>query len=123
MRLMRIALDNLLQNAWKFTSHHPNAWIEFGTKHDRDQCIYYIRDDGAGFNMAFADKLFGVFQRLHNTDEFTGTGIGLAIVQRVIHRHGGRIWAESAIEQGATIFFTIPENTILPKIAGSNDEP
>lgn len=106
--LMRVALTNLLQNAWKFTSHHPMAQIEFGVMHEADQPTYFIRDDGAGFDMAYSKKLFGVFQRLHDTHEFSGTGIGLATVQRVIHRHGGKVWAEGAIEQGATFYFTIP---------------
>jgi PAS domain S-box-containing protein len=107
--LMRVVITNLFANAWKFTSHHPSARIEFGIIKQTKQHIYFVRDDGAGFDMAYASKLFGVFQRLHNTDEFPGTGIGLATIQRVIHRHGGRVWAEGMVEQGATIFFTIPE--------------
>lgn len=106
--LMRVVLTNLLQNAWKFTSHHPTARIEFGLIAQAEQPTYFVRDDGAGFDMAFSKMLFGVFQRLHNTNEFPGTGIGLATVQRSIHRHGGRIWAEGAVEQGATFYFTIP---------------
>ncbi len=108
VNLMRVVINNLLQNAWKFTSHHPTAQIEFGVIQDEEQRTYFIRDDGAGFNMAYTNMLFGVFQRLHNTHEFPGTGIGLATVQRVIHRHGGRVWAEGAVEQGATLYFTIP---------------
>jgi len=106
--LMRVSLTNLIQNAWKFTSHHPTARIEFGVIDQAHQPIYFLRDDGAGFDMAYSKMLFGVFQRLHNTHEFPGTGIGLATVQRAIHRHGGQIWAEGAIEQGATFYFTIP---------------
>lgn len=109
--LMRIVLSNLLQNAWKFTSHHNTARIEFGViqqPEQPEQPVYFVRDDGAGFDMAYASMLFGVFQRLHNMDEFPGTGIGLATVQRVIHRHGGQVWAEAAIEQGATFYFTLP---------------
>jgi len=106
--LMRVVLTNLLQNAWKFTSHHPTARIEFGCLSLDRQPTYFVRDDGAGFDMAYANKLFGVFQRLHNMDEFPGTGIGLATVQRAIHRHGGNVWAEAAVEQGATIYFTLP---------------
>jgi PAS domain S-box-containing protein len=106
--LMRVVLTNLLQNAWKFTSHHATALIEFGVTQLEGELAYFVRDDGAGFDMAYANMLFGVFQRLHNTHEFPGTGIGLATVQRAIHRHGGRVWAEAAVEQGATIYFTVP---------------
>ncbi|MBF2026985.1 MAG: PAS domain-containing protein [Oscillatoriales cyanobacterium C42_A2020_001] len=108
--LMGVVISNLLANAWKFTSHHSSARIEFGIIKQDQQTTYFIRDDGAGFDMAYAAKLFGVFQRLHNTDEFPGTGIGLASVQRIIHRHGGEIWAKGSVEQGATIYFTIPEH-------------
>ena len=108
VRLLRVALENLLGNAWKYTSKHPQGRIEFGLRQEGGQVIYFVRDDGAGFDPAFGDKLFGAFQRLHSTAEFEGTGIGLATVQRIIHRHGGRIWAESAVEQGATFSFTLP---------------
>lgn len=107
--LLRIALSNLLQNAWKFTSHHPTARLQFGTIPAQGHVIYFVRDDGAGFDMAFSSQLFGVFQRLHNTPEFPGMGIGLATVQRIIHRHGGLVWAEGAVEQGATLYFTLPD--------------
>ncbi|PZO43610.1 MAG: hypothetical protein DCF17_05655 [Shackletoniella antarctica] len=106
--LMQVALTNLVENAWKFTAHHTAATLEFGVMLKGSEPVYYLRDDGAGFDMAYANQLFGVFQRLHNTDEFTGTGIGLATVQRAIHRHGGRVWAEAAVEQGATFYFTLP---------------
>lgn len=106
--LMRVVLSNLLQNAWKFTSHHSTARIEFGIIQQPEQTVYFVRDDGAGFDMAYSSMLFGVFQRLHNMTEFPGTGIGLATVQRIIHRHGGQVWAEAAVEQGATIYFTLP---------------
>jgi|GEM_PF-1603817 len=106
--LMRITLSNLLQNAWKFTSHHPTARIEFGFHQQNNQPVYFVSDDGAGFDMNYAGMLFGVFQRLHDTHEFPGTGIGLATVQRAIHRHGGTVWAQGAIEQGATVYFTLP---------------
>jgi light-regulated signal transduction histidine kinase (bacteriophytochrome) len=108
---MRVIISNLVQNAWKFTSHHPTARIEFGKLENTDrtdQLTYFIRDDGAGFDMAFAKMLFRVFQRLHNTNEFAGTGIGLATVQRAIHRLGGQVWAEGFVEKGATIYFTVP---------------
>ena len=107
--LMRAVLQNLLGNAWKFTGKQPHPRIEFGTTRQEDgTCVYFVRDNGAGFDMAYAQKLFGAFQRLHAESEFAGTGIGLATVQRIIHRHGGRIWAESAVGQGATFSFTLP---------------
>ena len=106
--LLQVALENLLNNAWKFTSKQEQAQIEFGSKNENDETIYFIRDTGAGFDMTYAGKLFGAFQRLHSMSEFSGTGIGLATVQRIINRHGGRIWAEGAVDQGATFFFTLP---------------
>lgn len=108
--LMRVVLDNLLGNAWKFTHHnqqHP-AQITFGRLYEEGEIAYYVRDNGAGFDMAYAGKLFGAFQRLHTRDQFEGTGIGLATVQRVIHRHGGRVWAEAQVGQGAAFYFTLP---------------
>jgi PAS domain S-box-containing protein len=105
--LLRIALENLLQNAWKFTSKHPSAQIEFGMQQQKETPVYFIRDDGAGFDMKYADKLFGAFQRLHTAKEFPGTGVGLATVQRIIHRHGGRIWAKGEVEKGAVFHFII----------------
>jgi light-regulated signal transduction histidine kinase (bacteriophytochrome) len=106
--LLQAVLENLLNNAWKFTSKREQAEIEFGSKLENDETIYFIRDNGAGFDMAYVNKLFGAFQRLHAMTEFSGTGIGLATVQRIINRHGGRIWAEGAVDQGATFFFTLP---------------
>jgi light-regulated signal transduction histidine kinase (bacteriophytochrome) len=106
-RLLCLALQNLLDNAWKFTSRHETAHIEFGTTQAGGQQVYYVRDDGAGFDMAYADKLFVPFQRLHSPEEFGGTGIGLATAKRIIRRHGGRIWAEGAVEEGATFYFTL----------------
>jgi len=105
--LMRIALENLLGNAWKFTCRKQQASIEFGALQQRGKTVYYVRDDGAGFDMAHAGKLFGAFQRLHSPRDFDGTGIGLATVSRIIDRHGGRIWAEAAVGEGATFYFTL----------------
>jgi len=106
--LLRVVLTNLLQNAWKFTSRHEIAKIELGCQQKETGPVYFVRDDGAGFDMTYASKLFSAFQRLHSANEFAGTGIGLATVQRIIHRHGGQVWADSAPEQGTTIFFTFP---------------
>ena len=106
-QLLRIAVENLLENAWKFTSKTPAARIEFGVTNMAGEPTYFVRDNGAGFDMAYADRLFGPFQRLHSSSEFPGTGIGLATVQRIIHRHGGRVWAEGMPGQGATLHFTI----------------
>ena len=106
-RLLTGVLQNLLSNAWKFNSGHPMAVIEFGTLYIEDKLTYFVRDDGAGFDMAYVHKLFGAFQRLHPTTEFEGTGVGLATAQRIIHRHGGKIWAEGAVDPGATFYFTL----------------
>lgn len=107
--LLKAALENLLGNAWKFTSKTENATIEFGVSegNDRQSRTYFIRDNGAGFDQAYVQKMFGAFQRLHAANEFPGTGIGLAIVQRVIHRHEGKVWAEGAVNNGATFYFTL----------------
>jgi PAS domain S-box-containing protein len=106
-QLLRIVLENLLGNAYKFTSKHQTARIEFGMIKQEEKPVYFVRDDGAGFDMDYAQKLFGAFQRLHTVEEFQGTGIGLATIQRIIHRHGGKAWAEGEVEKGAIFYFTI----------------
>lgn len=107
-QLLKIVFNNLLSNAIKFSSLNEVQRIEIGCTRDGKECVYYIKDNGVGFNMAYSSKLFEVFHRLHRTDEFEGTGIGLAIVQRIIHRHGGRVWGEGEIGVGATFYFAIP---------------
>jgi PAS domain S-box-containing protein len=107
-RLLRLALDNVLRNSWKFSSKCSDARIEFG-RLEGPASPFFVRDNGAGFDMAYAKRLFGVFQRLHAASEFPGTGVGLATVQRIITRHGGRAWATGEINQGATFYFTLPE--------------
>jgi PAS domain S-box-containing protein len=108
-RLLTVVFDNLFGNAWKFTGRRDDARIEFGVTSSDGHPVYFVRDNGAGFDMAFENKLFGVFQRLHAATEFEGTGIGLATVRRVLSRHGGRVWAEGEINRGATFFFTLYE--------------
>jgi signal transduction histidine kinase len=105
--LLRVVMENLLGNAWKYTSGHPRARIELGSKEVDGRMVYFVRDDGAGFDPTYSSRLFGAFQRLHTASEFPGTGVGLASVQRIIHRHGGTITAEAAVEKGATFYFTL----------------
>ncbi|HSN18127.1 MAG TPA: ATP-binding protein [Gammaproteobacteria bacterium] len=108
-RLARVLLENLLGNAWKFTSRRAEAHVEFGSTPEAGHDIFYVKDDGAGFEMAYADKLFTPFQRQHRQDEFEGAGVGLATAQRIVMRHGGRIWAEAVEGEGATFFFTLED--------------
>jgi len=106
--LLRIVVENLVENSWKFSSKHSTARIEIGSGSSSGERYFFVRDDGAGFDERFTGKLFGAFQRLHSAQEFEGNGIGLATVQRIINRHGGRVWAEGRVEKGATFYFTIP---------------
>jgi signal transduction histidine kinase len=117
-RLLQTAIENLLGNAWKFTAKTELPRIEVGCMRDGARTVHFVRDNGAGFDMQYADKLFGAFQRLHRQDEFPGTGIGLATVARVVHRHGGRIWADGQIGAGAAFYFTLAE-----PVAGATDAP
>ena len=111
--LLRLVIENLLGNAWKFTRNKENAKVTFGQEVVNDLDAFYVGDDGVGFDMAFAGELFGAFHRLHSEEEFEGNGIGLATVQRVIHRHGGRVWAEAEVDNGATFFFTLGKEVAL----------
>ncbi len=106
-RLLRIAMDNLLDNAWKYTAHTARAQVTVGYQQRDHERVYFVRDNGIGFDMAYSGKLFGPFQRLHAESEFPGTGIGLVTVQRIVARHGGRIWAEAQPDHGATFYFTL----------------
>jgi light-regulated signal transduction histidine kinase (bacteriophytochrome) len=118
-RLLRIVMDNLLRNAWKYTSRHERARIELGRENKNGRVVYFVRDDGSGFDQRSADRLFQPFRRLHSAAEFPGNGIGLATVRRIIQRHGGEVWAEGAVEKGATFYFTLePRNLIESKPSG-----
>ena len=106
-RLLRVVLENLLGNAWKFTGTRAHARIEFGAVEQDGHTACFVRDNGVGFDMAYSAKMFSAFQRLHTVEEFAGTGIGLATVMRIVRRHGGRVWAEGAVDQGATFWFAL----------------
>jgi light-regulated signal transduction histidine kinase (bacteriophytochrome) len=106
-RLLRIVMDSLLDNAWKYTGQNTDATVECGCKLDNAHCIYFVKDNGIGFDMQYSEKLFGAFQRLHEIDEFPGTGIGLATIKRIVDRHGGKIWAEGKPGEGAVFYFSL----------------
>jgi len=110
--LLKLVFVNLVSNAVKFTRSRQPAVIEAGTRQVEGATIFFVRDNGVGFDLKYADKLFGVFQRLHRQEDFEGTGIGLATVQRIVHRHGGKIWAESELGQGTTFFFTLAPSSV-----------
>ena len=117
--LARQIFTNLISNAMKFTAGKMKAVIEIGSYDKEGERVYYVKDNGAGFDMKYVDKLFVIFQRLHENDKFSGTGIGLAIVNNAVLRHGGRVWAEGEVDQGATFYFTLPHTGIfLPPAAG-----
>ncbi len=107
--MIQQVLMNLISNSIKFTKNRAEALIEFGYRRDLDRGAYYVKDNGEGFDMKYYNKLFGVFQRLHSAEEFEGTGVGLALVHRIITRHGGRIWADGQLGRGSTFYFTLPK--------------
>jgi light-regulated signal transduction histidine kinase (bacteriophytochrome) len=109
--LVRQVFANFVQNSFKFTRTRSEPRVEIGAEVHGDETVYYVRDNGVGFNMEYADKLFGVFQRLHRAEDFEGTGVGLAIVDRIVRRHGGRVWAQSVVGAGATFYFTLSGDT------------
>jgi len=106
-QLLSVVMENLIGNAWKYTSKNPQATIEFGVAHQNGKRVFFVKDNGAGFDMKYAENLFAVFHRLHNAEEFDGVGVGLATVRRIIQRHGGEIWTEAEVGKGATFYFTL----------------
>jgi signal transduction histidine kinase len=126
-RLLRVVIDNLLRNSWKYTSRHPAAKIEFGVQNKDGAPVYFVRDNGVGFDPRSSSRLFQPFQRLHSAEEFPGNGIGLATVQRIVRRHGGDVWAESEVGKGATFYFSLsktkgnnPQDNPSASVPGSN---
>jgi light-regulated signal transduction histidine kinase (bacteriophytochrome) len=121
-QLLRVLLENLLRNAWKYTSRRDSARIEFGSLQENGQTTYFVKDDGSGFDPHSADRLFQPFQRLHSKSEFPGNGVGLATARRIVHRHVGEIWAQGAVDKGATFFFTIrsPKSSITEQRPSGN---
>ena len=112
--MLKVVLENLLGNAWKYSSKRETARIEFAAGTRDGRAMYFVRDNGAGFDMAYAQKLFGAFQRLHSATEYPGSGIGLATVARIIRRHGGEVWAEAHLEAGASFYFTLAASPNSP---------
>ncbi len=119
--LLKVVFVNLLSNALKFTRQREKPHIEIGSLRDKDEIIYYVRDNGVGFDMKYAYKLFGVFQRLHSEKEYEGTGVGLATVRRIVNRHGGRIWAEAEVGIGATFYWTLGKDDASSKDSNKDD--
>ena len=105
--LLWVLLENIFENAWKYTANNPQARVEFASMQDGEEAIYYVKDNGVGFDMSYYNKLFGTFERLHHEAQYEGTGIGLATVKKIVQRHGGKVWADGEVNIGATFYFTL----------------